>query len=86
VAVGVFVAVDLTYAVVRGPVVATIDGHHIVYEVDLWHGGTLVLLYVLATCGSLLASDRRYVRRWGAGNLVAAVVLAWVDQNAFISL
>jgi len=86
VTVGVVVAADLTYAVVRGPIDATIDGRSINYQVDLWHGGTLVLLYVLATCGSLLASEHRYVRVWGALNLVAVVVLAWVNQNGFISL
>lgn len=43
-------------------------------------------LYVLATCGSLLASARRHVRAWGAINLVAVAVLAWVNQTGFISL
>lgn len=42
--------------------------------------------YVLATCGSLLASDHRYVRNWGAINLLAALTLAWVSRDGFISL
>jgi hypothetical protein len=86
VALGVVVAAVLMYAVVRGPVEATIEGHHIAYDVDLWHGGLIVLLYVIATCGSLLASKRRHVRWFGIANLVAVVVLAWIDQAAFISL
>lgn len=88
VAVGVVVAVALMYAVVRGPIVATINGHYISYHVPLWHrhGGTLVVLYVIATCGPLLASRRGHVRAWGAVNLIAVVVLAWVNTTGFISL
>lgn len=83
---GVSVATALTYAVVRGPVEAAIEGHHIAYTVDLWQGGLLVFLYVLATCGSLFASSHRSVRWFGAVNLVAVALLAWLDQAAFISL
>ena len=86
VTVGIAVAIALMYAVVRGPVVATINGHYIAYHVGLWHGGTLVVLYVLATCGSLLASDHVHVRAWGAINLLAVAVLAWVNRAGFISL
>jgi hypothetical protein len=86
VAIGTVVAIDLMWAVARGPVTATINGHYIAYQVDLWHGGTLVVLYVLATCGALLASDLPHVRAWGAVNLVAVFVLALVNQAAFISL
>lgn len=83
---GVVVAVALMYAVMRGPIVATINGHYISYHVPLWHGGTLVVLYVIATCGPLLASSRGHVRAWGAVNLIAVVVLAWVNTSGFISL
>jgi len=86
VAVGLAVAVSLMYDVVRGPVVATINGHSIAYRADLWHGGTLAVLYVLATCGALLASDHGQVRRWGELNLAAVLVLAWVNRTGFVSL
>lgn len=85
-AVGTGVAVALMYAVVRGPIVATINGHYISYDVGLWHGGTLVVLYVLATCGALLVSDHAHVRAWGVINLAAVAVLAWVNAAGFISL
>jgi len=61
-------------------------GHHIAYAVDLWHGGIVTALYVVATCGALLVSDHRYVGRFGAINLLAVVVLAWFDQGAVVSL
>jgi hypothetical protein len=83
---GVSVATALMYAVVRGPVEAAIEGRHISYTVDLWQGGLLVFLYVLATCGSLLASSYQVVRWFGGVNLVAVVLLAWLDKTAFISL
>ena len=44
------------------------------------------MLYVVATCGSLLVSSIRRVRIFGAANLVAVVVIAWVQQNALTSL
>lgn len=86
VVIGIAVAVVLMFAVVRGPVEASIEGHHIAYEVNLWHGGLIVVLYVIATCGSMLMSKEHYIRWFGAANLVAAGVLAWLDNNAFISL
>jgi hypothetical protein len=84
--IGTGVAVALMVAVVRGPIETQIVGHHIEYRVDLWQGGLLVLLYVVATCGSLLLSAHRHVRWFGAINLVAVGLLAWLDQTAFISL
>jgi hypothetical protein len=86
VALGIVVAAALTYPVVRGPIAASIQGHHVDYRVHLWHGGTLVLLYVVATCGSLLASEHAHVRWFGAVNLVVAFVLAWLSKSSFISL
>lgn len=84
--IGVAVAIVSMAGVVRGPVEARIDGHHIAYTVDLWHGGVIVGLYVLATCGSLLASGHRQVQWFGAANLAAVGLLAWLDQAALISL
>lgn len=86
VATGIGVAAVLMYAVVRGPVDASIEGHHISYVVDLWHGGLIVALYVFATCGAMLLSKHDHVRWFGAANLVAAAFLAWLDKTSFISL
>lgn len=85
-ATGALVALVLLYAVATGPVEASIEGHHVAYRVDLWHGHLIVALYAVATCGSLLWSEHPHVRRFGALNLVAAGLLAWLDQGAFISL
>jgi hypothetical protein len=83
---GVGVAGVLLYSVIRGPVTATIEGHHISYDVALNRGGLLVALYVVATCGSLLASRHRHVQRFGTVNLLAVGALIVIDQTAFVSL
>lgn len=86
VATGIGVATVLMYAVVRGPVHAAIQGHHISYTVDLWHGGLIVALYVFVTCGALLLSTHDHVRWFGAANIAVAAFLAWLDKTSFISL
>jgi hypothetical protein len=86
VAIGCGVAIVLINAVVRGPVEASIEGHHISYRVSLWHGGFIVGSYALATCGSLLFSKHSYVRRFGASNLVVVGLLAWLNNDGLISL
>ncbi|QXC62432.1 hypothetical protein KSP35_06420 [Aquihabitans sp. G128] len=86
VALGAVVAAALLHGIVEGPVDARIQGHHIDYRVHLWGGGFLVVLYLVATCGALLASHHRDVRLFGAVNLVAAVGLIVLDQRGFISL
>lgn len=85
-AMGAGVAAVLMYSVARGPVTATIEGHHISYDVDLNRGGLLVALYIVATCGSLLASSHVHVQRFGTVNLLAVGALIWIDQTAFVSL
>ncbi len=86
VGIGAVVALALMYAVVRGPVDARIQERHIEYSVDLWSGGLLVALYVLATCAPAVLSKYRHVRWFGIGNILVAATLAWISQTAFISL
>jgi hypothetical protein len=44
------------------------------------------MLYVVATCGPLLFSSYRHIRRYGVLNLVAVCALAWLNQSGLISL
>ena len=85
-ALGVVVATVLMYSIIRGPVTAVVEGHHIAYTVELWNGWLIVFGYVVATCGSLLISSHPHVRWFGIVNLGAVVLLAWLNQSAFISL
>ncbi len=84
--VGAGVSAVLMYAVVRGPTDASIQERHIDYSVDLWQGGLIVALYVVATCGPMLLSRLRPVRRFGMANVAVAGTLAWLSESAFISL
>jgi hypothetical protein len=85
-ATGVVVAATLMYAVVRGPVAASIEHHHIAYSLDLWHGNTVAAFYVVSTCGALLSSRNLHVRWFGYANLVAVVALVGLERSAFVSL
>ena len=82
------VAIDAVrhVSLVVGPVTSSIEGHHIAYDIDLWHGGLVTGLYVVATCGALLVSSHRHIRWWAVGNMVAVVVLALVSETGLISL
>jgi hypothetical protein len=82
---GVIAAVMLV-AVVRGPVTSQVQGHHIAYGVNLRFGGQLTALYVVATCGVMLASPNRVFVAFGMVNLVVVALLGWLMVSAFISL
>jgi hypothetical protein len=86
-ALGAFVAIALTVPMLRGPIDAMIEGGHVTYEVDaLRRGGSLTAVYVVATCGALLASSSRDIAILGAVNFAAVPVLAWLTLNGFVSL
>jgi hypothetical protein len=86
-AVGAGVAVVLLRAIARGPIEASIVGHHIAYYLDLSSAaGIVIALYVVATCGSLLLSSHARVRWYGVANLIVVGMLTWLDQSAFVSL
>ena len=86
VALGCLVALALVVTMVRGPIGAHIQGHHIAYDVYPSYGFHLTALYVLVTCGPMLTSSHRQIVRFGLINLLAVGVLAWLFISAFISL
>jgi hypothetical protein len=71
---------------VNGHPRATLGSYHVAYTIGLQHGVVIIGLYILATCGSMLASGLRNVVRFGAVNLVAVLVLARLCANGFTSL
>jgi Family of unknown function (DUF6629) len=84
---GAAVAALLTVPMFRGPVTATIEGRHIEYQVDaLARGGQLTSLYIVATCGALLASSYRDLAALGVTNLIAVPLLVWLTVSGFVSL
>ncbi len=85
-AAGVVASVGLTVPVVVGPVSAIDGGAHLAYSVPLVAGGALTLLYVVATCGSLLLSSDRVVTWYGVVNLVVVAGLAVLLTSGVVSL
>ena len=85
-ALGASVAAVYLVAVVRGPITAEIQGHHLVYSENVPHGGLLAAAYVVVTCGPLLASSHRRIVAFGLANIVAVAVLDWVARNGLTSL
>lgn len=62
-------------------------GHwHLAYSIGLLHGTEIIGLYIVATCGSLLASGYRNIVYFGLANLVGVVVLARLSAQGFASL
>ena len=86
-ALGFAVAVVLTIAMFRGSIHAVTDDRHVAYDVGAEdNGGRLTALYVIGTCGAMLASSYRDIEVLGALNLVAVPVLMWLTISGFVSL
>jgi hypothetical protein len=83
---GVVVASILFAAMVRGPVGVRLRPYHLAYSIDLNHGALIIVLYVIAICGTLLLSTRRRVVVFGIVNLVAVGIIAWLTVDGFASV
>lgn len=68
------------------PVARHIDGHHIAYQPGVAWSGLVLAAYVVATCGPSLVARSQELRWFGVGNLVVVALLAWLQQDAVISL
>jgi hypothetical protein len=85
-ALGIAVSSILLTVMLRGPVDVRLRSYHLAYSIDVSHGGLVVALYVTAICGALLLSTRRRVVTFGAVNLVAVGVIAWLTVDGFASV
>ena len=83
---GTVIAVILLAAMVRGPVSVTLAPYHLSYGIRVTDGLLIVVLYVVAVCGALLVSGYRDVAIFGAVNLVAVIVIAWLTISGFASV
>ena len=86
VALGALVGGILLVTMLRTHPTAAIGEYHLAYAIGLRHGVLVVGLYIVATCGSMLASGFRHVFWFGVSNLVAIVVLARLSADGFTSL
>ena len=83
---GVVVSIALTIPVLVSPVSAMEAPGHAAYSAELVWGGPLAMLYVIVTCGALLASSDRVVRIYGGVNLVAVATLTVLLTTGVVSL
>jgi hypothetical protein len=83
---GAAVGLYLLWSMVDQGVTAHIDGHTIVYGGAGNFGNTATALYVIATCIPPLLSTHRGIRWFGALDLVAVGVIAWVQSDGLTSL
>lgn len=60
--------------------------YHLAYTIGLRHGIVIIGLYIVATCGPMLASGFGPMVWFGAANLVAVIVLALLCASGFTSL
>jgi hypothetical protein len=84
--VGVITSALLLIAMLRATPTAHLGHFHLAYSIGLHDGIPIIALYIIATCGSLLASGFRHVIWFGVANLVAVVVLARLCADGFTSL
>jgi hypothetical protein len=84
--VGLIVAAILLEAMLVGHPSARIGAYHLAYSIGLQHGIAIIGLYIVATCGALLASRSRDVVLFGVLNLIAVVILARLSADGFTSL
>ena len=85
-ALGVVTSAVLLEAMLSGHPSAKLGSYHVAYSIGLQHGVVIIGVYILATCGSMLASGLRNVVWFGALNLIAVIVLARLCANGFASL
>jgi hypothetical protein len=83
---GTVIAVILFAAMVRGPIGVRLAPYHLSYGIRVADGLLIVVLYVVAVCGALLFSGYRNVVIFGAVNLVAVIVIAWLTIDGFASI
>jgi hypothetical protein len=85
-AVGALTTTLLLIGIVQGQVGAYIDGSHIAYTTNVKYSTLLGVLYILATCGSLLVASSHIFRLLGLINLGMVILLAWLTFTGFTSL
>jgi hypothetical protein len=63
-----------------------IEGSHLAYDLGMDHGGLLAGVYAIVACAPPMLSSERRIATFGLANLVAVVVLVWIESSALTSL
>ena len=83
---GVVISAILLEAMLVGDPQARLGTYHLAYTIGLRHGILIIGLYILATCGPMLASGFRPMQWFGVANLIAVIALSLLCASGFTSL
>lgn len=83
---GAVVSAILFEAMLVGHPAARLATYYLAYTIGLRHGIAIIGLYLVATCGPMLASGYRPMVWFGVANLVAVIALALLCASGFTSL
>jgi hypothetical protein len=86
VALGAVVSSILLEAMLAGSPQVRLGAYHLAYSIGLRHGVFIIGLYIVATCGPLLASGFRPMMWFAAANIPAIIILALLCASGFTSL
>lgn len=73
-------------AMLNAPVDVRIEGSHLAYRLGIDHGGLLAGVYAIVACAPPMLSSEHRIAAFGLANLVAVVVLVWIESSALTSL
>lgn len=85
-AIGAVAAAWDSYGLIFLPSRLFVDHNSIAYRNEMTGSLTISLLYILATCGSLLLSRYRVVRWYGVVNVIALTIVQIVKAETFASV
>jgi hypothetical protein len=85
-AIGAGVSTVLLETMLRNDPTVVLGRYHLAYSVGLQHGIVIIGFYIVATCGSMLASGFRHIVIFGLANVVAVAILARLSADGFASL
>jgi len=85
-AIGAGVSTVLLATILGNGASVVLGRYHLAYSIGLQHGVVIIGLYIVATCGSLLASGFRHIVIFGLANLAAVAILARLSADGFASL
>jgi hypothetical protein len=83
---GAVLAAIYLVAMFQARVGVRIDGSHLAYDLGIDHGGLLAGVYAVVACAPPMLSSERRIASFGLANLLAVVVLVWVESSALTSL
>ena len=83
---GIVAGSYLFYQILTRPLVAAVEGHHLVYNAPHFHLLPVMTLYVIATCVSGFFSGHPFVRLFGALSLFSFIATYFLYEHALVSV